>query len=353
MLKLAIVNDSPMAVESLRRIVGDAPGYRLAWVAFDGAEAIEKCHQERPDIVLMDLIMPGMDGVATTRRIVPEFGCAVLIVTASVDRHTGKVFEAMGAGALDAVNTPVLGAGGDAGGDVLLLHKIDTIATLLQDRNAATVDAPRQPASPPLRGDRTAPLIAIGASTGGPAALARLLGGLPAHPAVAIAIVQHVDEQFCASFTHWLDQQSPVPVRMARAGERPQAGEVVVCGREHHLVLTPAGCFDYVREPTTTAYRPSVDVFFHSLANNHDNHGVGVLLTGMGRDGAAGLKAMRARGWLTLAQDRHSCAVYGMPKAARELDAADKILPLEDIGTTLLQWAEDPLGAARTRRKSG
>ncbi len=337
MLKLAIVNDSLMAAEALRRVVDSVPDYQLLWVAYDGVEAVAKCADLCPDIILMDLIMPHMDGVEATRAICAEHQCAILVVTASVGGHAGKVFEAMGAGALDAVNTPVLGAGGDGEGGDLLIAKIDTIATLLRGtplRHAVTRPAMRTP--PRCEGP---PLIAIGASTGGPSALREVLRALPPEPGVAIAIVQHVDEQFAASFTQWLDDQVPLNVRGAQAGEPLVVNTALVCSREDHLVLGADGLLDYHPEPRSLAYRPSVDVFFHSLAENHKNQLIGVLLTGMGKDGAAGLKALRDHRWETIAQDQESCAVYGMPKAAKELQAASEILSLVNIGPRLAEWA--------------
>lgn len=345
MLKIAIVNDSVMAAESLRRVVESVADYRLAWIACDGREALHKCRELCPDIMLMDLIMPNMDGVEATRAICAEFQCAILVVTASVGEHTGKVFEAMGAGALDAVNTPVLGASGEREGRSALITKINTIATLINGKPL------RRVVDKPLDGPRAAgndtPLIAIGASTGGPSALREVLRALPREPGVAIAIVQHVDEQFVGSFTRWLDEQVAIKVRAAEPGEAPALNTALVCGREDHLVLRPDGRFDYDPEPRALAYRPSVDVFFRSLAEHYRTPSVGVLLTGMGRDGAAGLRMLRERNWCTIAQDRDSCAVYGMPKAAKELDAAREILPLARIGERLAEWTQQASSPCR------
>jgi two-component system response regulator WspF len=350
MLKIAIVNDSLTEAEGLRRVINGVPAYQLLWVARDGREALNYCSQQRPDIVLMDLIMPHMDGIEATRRITAEFGCAILVVTATVNGHAGRVFEAMGAGALDAVNTPVLGETGHASGEATLLHKVNTIAKLLHGKPLARHRA--RPGSPSLTGlDSEAPaLIAIGASTGGPGALVQVLGALPADLPAAISIVQHVDEQFMPSFISWLNQQSPLPVRAAAAGDRFQCGEVLVCGRENHLTLRSDARLEYSIEPASLAYRPSVDAFFASLAQYAKNQSVGVLLTGMGKDGAAGLQAMRQRGWHTIAQDQHSSAVYGMPKAAKEIDAAVEILPLERIGPALARWAQQAASTSRGGR---
>jgi len=340
MTRIAIVNDSMMAVESLRRVVSTIPDYQLLWIALDGEDAVARCNQHCPDIILMDLIMPNMDGIEATRIISAHHNCAILVVTATVDGYAGRVFEAMGAGALDAVNTPILGASGDAEGADSLIRKIKAIALLMADKPAQiettgngnledTGEAPE------------VPLIAIGASTGGPSALREILQALPTDTGAAVAIIQHVDEQFSASFINWLNDYSPLPVRAALPGDYFSCGEVLVCGRENHLIMTHSGRLDYTPHPVEQVYRPSVDVFFESLSKHHKNQSIAALLTGMGKDGAKGLKMLREEGWHTLAQDQASCAVYGMPKAAKELDAATEILALEDIGPRLARWAED------------
>ena len=216
MLKIGIVNDSLMAAECLRRVVNRVAAYQLLWVAYNGHEALRYCRQNCPDVILMDLIMPEMDGIEATRRISAEFSCAILVVTATVHGHAGRVFEAMGAGALDAVNTPVLGDAGRGEGEDILVRKINTIATLLRGKPLVRgASAPRPETTRPA--DARAPaLIAIGASTGGPSALTKVLRDVPADLPAALAIVQHVDEQFMPSFINWLNDHTPLPVRAAR-----------------------------------------------------------------------------------------------------------------------------------------
>jgi two-component system response regulator WspF len=164
--------------------------------------------------------------------------------------------------------------------------------------------------------------------------------------------VQHVDEQFMPSFINWLNDHTPLPVRAAQPGDRFEAGTVLVCGRGDHLLLSSDATLAYNPEPTGVAYRPSVDVFFESLSQTFNNQALGILLTGMGRDGAAGLKAMRQRGWHTIAQDQESCAVYGMPKAAMEIGAAVEILPLGEIGPAAVKWADNVSQGGRRIRTS-
>ena len=259
--------------------------------------------------------------------------CPVLVVTASVDGNFGRVYDALGAGALDAVNTPRLdGADGGADG-AALLAKIDLLGRLLAD--SAPVAAP--PVAPAGSGGAERWLLAIGASAGGPAALAQLLQAFPAGLPAAIVVIQHLDETFAAGLAEWLGGQIRLPVRLARDGDAPEPGAVLLPGRADHLVLTPAGRLVFTPEPVNRAYRPSVDVFFESVAHHWRGRAAGVILTGMGRDGAAGLKLMRERGFPTIAQDRASSAVYGMPKAAAECGAAAQVLPLAGIAPALHQ----------------
>jgi two-component system, chemotaxis family, response regulator WspF len=331
-MKIGIVNDMPLAVEALRRALAARHDYEVLWVAQDGQQAVDFCTAQRPDIVLMDLVMPNVDGIEATRRIMARAPCAILIVTVDVGANAWRVYEAMGAGALDAVDTPSLN-GLDAHKSIAtLIAKIDRVAALVTERNTPGAAAA---AAPKSATNRDTPLVAIGASAGGPAALATLLAGLPKDFPAAIVIVQHVDAAFAAGMADWLNQQATLPVRIASEGDRPQAGVVLLAATDDHLHLKLPNVLGYTNVPTETPYRPSVDVFFHSVVARWPARAIGVLLTGMGRDGAIGLKAMRAKGYHTIAQDEATCAVYGMPKAAAALDAAAAILPLPRIAAAL------------------
>lgn len=178
------------------------------------------------------------------------------------------------------------------------------------------------------------PILAIGASTGGPKALADILLALPADFPAAVVVVQHMDPAFNAGLNTWLKGQSVLPLTVARHGERLQAGRVYVAIGGDHMVISADGLLHYTAEPSDAPFRPSVDALFESLANQKLCSGVAVLLTGMGRDGAHGLLALRQAGWNTIAQDASTSAVYGMPKAAMELGAAEMMLPLQNIAAT-------------------
>ena len=334
-MRIGIVNDLPMAAEALRRAVALAPEHQVVWLAKDGAEAVELCARNKPDLVLMDLIMPGMDGVEATRRIMASTPCTILIVTVSVETHASRVFEAMGYGALDAVDTPALGSGDLLAGAATLLAKINTIRRLVGD-GPGPGNSIKPVSSIPTSRQR---LIAIGASAGGPAAVAVVLRSLPRHFPAAIVIIQHVDERFAAGMAEWLGQHSTLPVRLAKEGDRLLPGTVLLAGTGDHLVLKTADRLGYTPEPRDFAYRPSVDVFFNAVGRLWRGETIGVLLTGMGTDGAQGLKTLRATGHYTIAQDEASCAVFGMPKAAAALNAAVEILPLKSIAPKLVALA--------------
>jgi two-component system response regulator WspF len=340
-MRIAIVNDLPPAVEVLRRVVTSVPEYEIAWVAHNGAEAVEKCAADTPDVLLPEVHVPVLDGAEATRRIMAASPCLILVVTATVSGNMAKVFAAMSHGARDAVNTPVLGQDGRVEGGSALLEKIAVLGKLLAPTSHQ--DAPHpMPCTAHTRTQPLPPVVAIGASTGGPVALAHVLAGLPARFPAALVIIQHIDTQFAAGLAKWLQTQTGLSVRLAQEGCRLEVGTVWLANTNDHMVFTPQQTLSYRTEPRDYPYRPSVDVFFKSLVKNGaapwPAKAAGVLLTGMGRDGAEGLAVLRHAGWYTMAQDQASSVIYGMPKAAAEVGAAVQILPLEAIASALMQF---------------
>jgi two-component system response regulator WspF len=337
-MRIGIVNDLMLATAALRRVVAATPGCTVAWTAANGEEAVAKALADPVDLILMDLVMPVMDGVEATRRIMRQSPCAILVVTATVTGHLDRVYDAMAHGALDAVQTPALGLSGEIEGAAPLRDKIAVVRKLTR-RTARPVASA---ASAPAAGADEPPLLAIGASTGGPQAVADILQALPAELPAAVVIVQHVDEHFAPGLAEWLTRRCGRPVRPALAGDRLERNRVLLAAGPDHLVLGPNGRLDYSPEPRDTSYKPSVDAFFLSAARRRGLRGCGVLLTGMGRDGAEGLLALRRAGFHTIAQDRASSVVWGMPKAAAELGAAVEVLPLSAIGPRALAAIKEP-----------
>ncbi|WP_312377292.1 chemotaxis-specific protein-glutamate methyltransferase CheB [Pseudomonas oryzihabitans] len=333
-MRIAIVNDLLLATEALRRLLTGDGRHTVAWIAHDGEEAVARCAEDRPDLILMDLQMPRLDGIEATRRIMARSPCAILMVTATPDDCEG-VFRAMGAGALDVTATPALSGGADGGA---LLRKIARIEPLVRLPERAARPQPVSAAAP-TEGAQATPdtLVAIGASTGGPAALVSLFEAWAPTPQASVVLVQHIDRRFAPSFIGWLGTQIAWPVTAALPGALPAPGQVSVALGDDHLLLDERGRFAYTAEPVDYPYRPSVDVFFENLASHplRAAKALGILLTGMGRDGASGLYALRQSGCPTLAQDEASCAVYGMPAAAVRMGAAERVLSPTQIGAWL------------------
>ena len=326
-MRIAVANASAPVIEAIRQTILASGYHELAWLARDGREAVAACLHDKPDLILMDLLLPIMDGVEATRQIMAETPCPILIVTTNVNGRAGKVFEALGAGAFDAVNTPVPGVTASARP---LISKLQILNRLI---GTAENGVQHAPVSLESRSDE--PLVLIGASAGGPAALAVILGSLPVDFAGAMVITQHVDAQFAESMSHWLNERSTLPVRVAVEGERPQAGHVLLSGKDAHLTFGHDGRISYQTQPADCIYRPSIDLFFESAIGHWNGKMIAVVLTGMGRDGARGMKALREAGAFTIAQDQFSSVVFGMPKSAINLGAATTVLALPRIAPAI------------------
>lgn len=337
-MKIGIVNDSAFASNAIASTLASKGGHEVIWKAESGADAIRLCSENRPDLVLMDLIMPGLNGAETTRRIMASHPVAILVVTASVGRNCALAFEAMGAGALDAIETPTLD---NERGQRAFLDKISQIAAIVSDRPRPAVPPPCQPETLACGQPGTARrIVAIGCSAGGPAALATILSGLPESFPAAMVIIQHIDEKFVRDLADWLRGQSPAPLHLAAEGEALMPGNIYLAGAIGHAEAHACGRLRYIHDTLDLAYQPSVDVFLSSVARVWRGDAMGVVLTGMGRDGAVGLRQMRTRGFLTIAQDEATSALYGMPKACAENEAAREILPLDLIPARIIRWLE-------------
>jgi len=328
-MRIGIANDVAMAAEALRRVIASTSEHQVIWIARTGLEAVRMCAEQRPDLVLMDLNMPELDGVEATRQIMERSPCAILVVTGAPQDNVGQVFRALGAGALDVTATPILA--GSLMGDSGLLAKIKTIGKLVK----ASRGEPGPRSLPPDAPQGVRHLLAIGASTGGPLAVSHILARWTPPAGTAIVVVQHIDENFAAHFAKWLSEHMTIPVKVIEDGDPLEAGCVQLARTNDHLTLSARHRLHYAAEPRDYPYRPSVDVFFDCVARHWQADATGILLTGMGRDGAQGLLAMRKAGKITIAQDQASSAVYGMPRAAADIDAAQQILSVDQIARLL------------------
>jgi two-component system response regulator WspF len=327
-MRIAIVNDSIIEIEVLKRFLIKMGNCSLAWTALNGLEAVERCKSDRPDMILMNLIMPVMDGVEATKIIMQNNPTAILLLTASMTIHQSKVFEAMGFGALDVTYVPIVDNFGNLSGSDDLKKKIEMFTKLIRYADKYGKIEKKTEILPSFIYPK---LVVIGSSTGGPKVLATILTNLQNNINGTIVIVQHVDTQFTVGLVDWLNTFSKNPVIHAKSGVSPLKGEIYVAGGSEHLILSNTQKFEYTNDPENYHYRPSVDVFFQSVSKNWKNRGMAVLITGMGNDGAKGLLELKKKDWLTIAQDEASSVIYGMPKAAAEIGAAQKILNIEQI----------------------
>jgi len=338
-MRIGIVNDIEMALEILSDLVETKTSHTVAWTAKDGIEAVENCGEDTPDLVLMDLIMPLMEGVEATRLIMKKSPCAILVVTSSVVGNMAKVYEAMGHGALDVVKTPALDLHGDSGQAEDFLKKLDVIEKLIGEKaSKKRVPPSKPPASGAIKEKEALPeLLLLGASTGGPMAVVAILEKMPAEVPFATVVVQHVDQEFAPGLAHWLNGQTKLTVELALQNAPLLPGHVYLAAQNRYLLMDDTGRLFYRDLPEAGAYRPSIDLFFSSVAKYWPKKGVAALLTGMGVDGAQGLKQLHDLGWQTIAEDRSTCVVFGMPKVAIGLEAASEVLPLDAISDAVIK----------------
>lgn len=332
-MRIGIVNGTPSEVDAIRRALALEEQHRVVWLAQNAEDAVTLCAHDLPDLVLLDLFVPVMGGVELTRRIMAKSPCAILLMTADIGVAASQIFEAMGYGALDAFDSPRPGTDNWRVLVAPFLIKLDVISNRLRERNVVPSLPVSKRVLPATAADT---LVAIGASAGGPAAVRTVLQGLPKDFPAAIVVVQHMDHHFAAGMVEWLSQNTTLPIRISVEGDIPAAGTVLLAGTDEHLVLKSPSRLGYTPQPADQIYIPSIDVFFHSICKLWPGRAIGVLLTGMGKDGALGLKALRDKGHHTIAQDRASSAVYGMPKAAIESGAAVEIVAANNIAATLV-----------------
>jgi two-component system chemotaxis response regulator CheB len=356
-IRVLVIEDSLTVRKHLVDVLSGAPGFEVVGEAADGQRGVELCVALRPDVVTLDMMMPSMDGLQVTEHLMAYCPTPILIVSSSTNRgELFQTYQALAAGALDVLDKPRADDAGGAWGERLLssLKVLARIKVITHPRARlgarGRLQSGPQPAAGPARADAPLPVerlrrpqagglraIAIGVSTGGPAALTALLNGLPDDFALPVLLVIHMGPLFAPAFGEWLAGQSPLPVAFAQAGAplpAPGAPQVLLATPDRHLVLRD-GRLHLTQDPARHSCRPSVDVLFASLAKELGAGCAAVLLTGMGKDGAAGLLAIRRAGGRTLAQDEATSVVFGMPKEAIRLGAAEQVLPLEQIAPAL------------------
>lgn len=327
MIRTLIADDSRTFRETLAAILKQDPRFEVVGVADNGLQAVELACVLKPDLILMDVLMPGITGLAATERIMSRAPCPVVVMSGLMNVVAHRlVFEAMRAGAVEVLGKPR---------DVWSPATRESLLSLLEAMAQVKVVRRRSPQNDPTaasEGPRPG-LVAIGCSTGGPPALREILRHLPPSFPAPILIAQHLASGFVSGLRQWLADSITLDVRLAEQGARPLGGCVYLAPDDHHFQLK-AGLFDLspsAGEPST----PSVDRLFDSLLNCEQGV-IALLLTGMGSDGAHGLMRLRGRGFHTIVQNEATSLIYGMPKVAREMGAAAEELPIEEMGPRLL-----------------
>jgi two-component system chemotaxis response regulator CheB len=348
-IRVLVVEDSLTVRKRLCEILMRDPDVEVVGEASDGKLAIELCQDLRPDVMTLDMMLPLMSGLAATEYIMAHCPTPILVVSASTNRgELFKTYEALAAGAVDVLEKP---RGDEVDGEwerrfVSTVKLVSRILVITHVR--ARLNVARQIESPSSAVQGLSPrvdVVAIGASTGGPGAIVELLRALPSGFSLPVVFVLHISAVFSNGFADWLDGQTGRRVAFARDGEAfaSARGRVVMAPPDTHLVVQ-AGRFRLTHGSERHSCRPSVDVLFESVAAEFGSAAVGCLLTGMGRDGAAGLLRIRRAGGRTIAQDEATSVIYGMPREAVLLGAAERVLPLGEISRAIASFEPAYMG---------
>jgi two-component system chemotaxis response regulator CheB len=343
-LRVLVVDDSPVHRGLLTALLESDPEMQVAGVAENGAEAVRAADRLKPDVITMDLHMPGMDGLEATRQIMHETPTPIVLVTSTARREEQQLaFAALDAGVLAVVMKPEAQATAAA---QELRRTVKSMAQIKVVRRWAPgrlhpPATPTSPALPAMRAPSRRPeIVAIGASTGGPQALYEILTHLSAAFPLPIVVVQHIAPGFAGGLVEWLQSQCALPIRLAVAGERLDQAVIHVAPTGEHLTVH-GRAIALTQDPPRSGHRPSATVLFQSVARAYGAAAVGVLLSGMGDDGAAGLRDLKRAGATTIAQDEASSVVFGMPAVAISMGVVDHVLPPERI-PALLHYLAQP-----------
>jgi two-component system chemotaxis response regulator CheB len=340
-IKVLIVDDSSAVRMLLGHILDSDPQIQVIGAAKNGHEALEFVARKKPDVILMDILMPEMDGFEATRRIMETQPAPIVICSGSTNaREAATLFRLMEAGAVACVEKPIGNEHKDF--EAMVANLLQTVKLMSEvkvvrrwPRREKTLSA-RAPVAAADRAHATVQAIGIGASTGGPPVLQTILAGLPKDFPVPVLIVQHIASGFLPGLADWLNQTTGFQVHIAAYGIQPLPGHVYLAPDDFQLGVGAGIRLVLSKEQPDNGLRPSVGYLFRSLAEICGRNAVGVLLTGMGRDGAEELKLMKDRGALTIAQDRETSVVHGMPGTAIALDGASTVLPADKIAPALI-----------------
>ncbi|TLM76668.1 MAG: chemotaxis-specific protein-glutamate methyltransferase CheB [Actinobacteria bacterium] len=346
-IRVVIVDDSLVAREMLTQILTSDPDIEVVGVASDGQEAIDAVARLKPDLVTMDIHMPKMDGIEAVEHIMAYTPVPILVVSSSVHGEgVGRAFDALGRGALEVVKKPeprdwaeLERIGSEIIRRVRILSRVRVI-THIRGKLRPPEHLPEGPVHAPMPHVGGSAVVAIGSSTGGPSALMTVLGALPGSFALPVVVAQHIADGFIPGLVAWLQTGCKLRVVPAEDGARMEAGHVYFAPTGLNLEVDGA-TLRFTAPERGQLYIPSADTLFRSVARTHGRHAIGVILTGMGADGAAGMKMMREAGAHTIAQDEETSTVYGMPRAAKEMGAASTVLPVGAIPAELVAMTSE------------
>lgn len=335
-VRVIVTDDSLVAREMLVQILQSDPSIEVIGQAKDGNEAVEMVGRLRPDLVTMDIHMPNLDGLLATEKIMAFTPTPILVVSSSVHGEgMGRAFDALDLGALEVIKKPepkdwaeLDRIGREVIRKVKILSSVRVITHIRGRHRSPMVPVPHG------GGPTARALVAIGSSTGGPSALLSVLGRLPAELPVPVVVAQHIADGFVPGLVSWLDSGCKIRVVEAVDGDKPEAGTVHFAPTGQNMIIE-RDRIKFQRPGNGQLYIPSADTLFESVARSHGRRAIGVILTGMGADGAEGLKLMRNSGAATIAQDEASCTVFGMPKAAIDIGAAEQVVALHEIAEAI------------------
>ncbi|HEY74466.1 MAG: chemotaxis response regulator protein-glutamate methylesterase [Chloroflexi bacterium] len=332
-IRVLVVEDSPTVQAILVSMLQDTPGFEVVGRAQNGQDAVRLTARLRPDVITMDIRMPRMNGLEATRQIMSTTPTPIVVITSAVyDKDLNVAFNAIAAGALTVVEKPK-GLGPEAYEAVR--DQLVTTIRLMSDVQVVTLWPSRQRPAPSPSPQADVELIAIASSTGGPGVLREILSALPGDMSIPIAVVQHITSGFARGFAQWLDSTTELQVAIAQDNKPLTPGRALIAPDDTHVTIRRGGivCLDH--SPPVKGLRPSATLLFDSVAETYGAAAAGVVLTGMGQDGADGLEKLKQAGGRVIAQDEASCVVFGMPKAAIERGVTDHVLPPDKIASVL------------------
>lgn len=339
-LNVLIADDSATARQLMSHIINSAPDMYVIGEAHNGEQAVQLTYKLKPDVILMDIVMPGMSGLDATREIMSKSPTPIVIISSGLGDEAKIAFKAVRSGALAVLKKPKAPTSSDfASQSQRIITTVRSMADVRVIHHWKKAEKPKTTITlpPHITSEQDPEIVAIASSTGGPAALNEIFRALPANYALPIVVVQHISPDFLPSLVNWLNILTPLQITIAEANQRPQPGHIYFAPGDAHLTLSKRRTFELDRR-TPSSYVPSGDFLLKSIASTYRSNAIGIVLTGMGTDGANGLRDMYDTGALTIAQDEATSVVYGMPQAAVAAGATETVLPVQGIAKAIIEF---------------